>query len=352
MTSPPSNAMKGDETLKVLLEPFDRFIDDSDVTEICVNRPGEVFVEARSKWTRHETPVLSYQYMNDLAVAAGVYKNTKIGPDKPVLSAQLPGGERCQFVVPAACEAGTVSLTIRRPSLEVRRLDSYSESGFFDHVIPITDELSQVDMQLLQLKQSKQFEEFMRLAVAQEKVIVVAGATGSGKTTFMRALLQEVPTHSRCITIEDVHELFMPNHPNRVHLFYPADAAKDAVVTPTMLLKSCLRMKPDRIFLAELRGAETFDFINVCASGHGGSITSIHAGSANLAFERLALMILQNEMGRTLPYDVIMRMLYMVVDVVVHVHNDTTGLHGRHITEVWFDPNRKRYQGGTQGSAR
>ncbi|MGC8107764.1 ATPase, T2SS/T4P/T4SS family, partial [Salmonella enterica] len=70
----------------------------------------------------------------------------------------------------------------------------------------------------------------------------------------------------------------MPNHPNRVHLFYPADATKDAVVTPTMLLKSCLRMKPDRIFLAELRGAETFDFINVCASGHGGSITSIHAG--------------------------------------------------------------------------
>ncbi|MEL5920650.1 P-type DNA transfer ATPase VirB11 [Stenotrophomonas maltophilia] len=352
MTSRQSNAMKGDETLTHLMEPLNKFLNDEAITEICVNRPGEVFVESGSRWSRHEVPELSFQYMMDMAVAAAVYKDTKVSRDKPLLSAKLPGGERCQFVVPSACEDGTVSLTIRRPSLDIRRLDNYSEAGFFDHVMPITHELSSVEMELLKLKNSKQYEEFMRLAVMQEKVIVVAGATGSGKTTFMRALLQEVPTESRCITIEDVHELFMPNHPNRVHLMYPADAPKDAVITPTALLRSCLRMKPDRIFLAELRGGETFDFINMCASGHGGSITSVHAGSAALAFERLALMILQNEMGRTLPYDVIMRMLYMVVDVVIHVHNDTTGLHGRHITEVWYDPSRKRYTNGAQGQVR
>jgi type IV secretion system protein VirB11 len=102
-------------------------------------------------------------------------------------------------------------------------------------------------------------------------------------------------------------------------------------------------MKPDRILLAELRGGETFDFLNVCASGHGGSITSCHAGNAELTFERLALMVLQNRQGRTLPYDVIRRLLYLVVDVVIHVHNNAEEINGRHITEIWFDPMKKRF---------
>ncbi|MDA1379088.1 ATPase, T2SS/T4P/T4SS family [Plesiomonas shigelloides subsp. oncorhynchi] len=85
----------------------------------------------------------------------------------------------------------------------------------------------------------------------------------------MKALMECVPKHQRIITIEDVPELFLPNHANRVHLFYPSEAQPNDPVTSAKLLKSCLRMKPDRIMLAELRGAETFDFINVNASGHG-----------------------------------------------------------------------------------
>ena len=114
------------------------------------------------------------------------------------------------------------------------------------------------------------------------------------------------------------------------------------MVTAAALLKSCLRMKPTRILLAELRGGETFDFINVAASGHGGSITSLHAGSTQLAFERMALMILQNRQGRTLPYSVIRRLLHLVVDVVIHVHNDIEHGAGRHITEIWYEPWLKR----------
>jgi len=167
----------------------------------------------------------------------------------------------------------------------------------------------------------------------------------------MKALMQEIPREQRIITIEDVPELFLPNHPNHVHLFYPSEAGAGsgaAVVTSAALLRSCLRMKPDRILLAELRGAETFDFINVCASGHGGSITSCHAGSAELTFERLALMVMENEKGRQLPHEVIQKLLYLVVDVVLHVHN-SGGAIGRHITELWYNPAKKREQKADDG---
>jgi type IV secretion system protein VirB11 len=158
----------------------------------------------------------------------------------------------------------------------------------------------------------------------------------------MKGLMQHVPLHERIITIEDVPELFLPNHKNHVHLFYPSEATNDSPVNAQKLLKCTLRMKPDRIMLAELRGGETFDFINIAASGHGGSITSCHAGSCELTFERLALMVLQNEQGRELPFEVIRRLLYLVVDVVVHIRNDTSGEYGRHITEIYYDPGKKR----------
>jgi len=324
--------------LMKFLEPW---MKDDTITEICINRPDELFVERQSKWEQHVVEVSTERLMQ-MATAVAVYANNDITDTRPLLSAVLPGGERIQIVIPSACEDGTISVTIRKPSFAVRTIDSYREQGFFEKIKPITGEMSKQDGELLELMQARKYDEFMRLAVQYAKVIVVAGETGSGKTTFMRALMQEIPKTQRLITIEDVPELFLPNHPNHVHLFYPSEARADGVVTSASLLRSCLRMKPDRILLAELRGAETFDFINVCSSGHAGSITSCHAGNAELTFERLALMVLQNEQGRTLPYEVIRRLLYTVVDVVVHVHNDTVGLDGRHITEIWFDPRMKR----------
>lgn len=145
-------------------------------------------------------------------------------------------------------------------------------------------------------KQNRQYSEFLRRAVQLKKTIVIARETSSGKTTFMKSLIQEIPSNECLITIEDVPELSLPtNYPNHVRLFYPSEAKEaDVPINATILLKSCLRMKPDRILLAELRGNEAFDFI----SGHRGSITSCHAGSCKLAFERLALMMLQNPQGR------------------------------------------------------
>jgi len=331
-------------SVQYFLLPLRPWMDDAEVTEVCINRPGEVWCERACVWERHEVQAISLDHLRGLATATAKFVANDIADYCPILSAVLPGGERVQIVLPPACEHGTISVTIRKPSFNVRTLDDYAKQGFFKHIKPITKGPTAQDRELLQLKDAGDYEGFLARAVQLEKVIVVAGETGSGKTTLMKMLMQEIPRDSRIITIEDVPELFLPNHPNHVHLFYPSEAKEEdnAPVTAAALLKSCLRMKPTRILLAELRGGETFDFLNVAASGHGGSITSLHAGSSALAFERLALMVLQNRQGRTLPYPVIRRLLHLVVDVVVHVHNDTaTGGNGRHITEIWFDPSVK-----------
>ena len=327
-----------------LMSPFKIWMDDPDITEVCVNRPYEVFCERQGHWERYDVPDLTYASLKSLSVAIARYVDNDISDVRPILSAVLPEGERIQVVMPPACEHNTISITIRKPSFSIRTLESYQEQGFFKHIRPISDEITPDEAELLQLRESHDYISFMRRAVQLEKVIVVAGETGSGKTTFMKALMQDISIDHRIITIEDVPELFLPNHPNHVHLYYPSEAKEEenAPVTAASLLKSCLRMKPTRILLAELRGGETFDFINVAASGHGGSITSCHAGSAALTFDRLALMVLQNRQGRTLPYEVIRKLLYQVIDVVVHVHNDPHSELGRHITELWYDPRMKR----------
>src|SRR6185369_9514983 len=141
------------------------------------------------------------------------------------------------------------------------------------------------EQQLLSLLRTQNYEAFMRLAVRSRKNILVSGPTGSGKTTWTKALIQEIPAAERLITIEDAKELVLDRHPNHVRLYYSKDDQGLARVTPRQLLESCLRMKPDRILLAELRSDEAFDYLRNVNSGHPGSITSIHAASAELAFE-------------------------------------------------------------------
>ena len=344
LDNPINEHIARDTSVNFHLSLYKEWLDDPEITEICVNRPLEVWCERGATWEQHDAPDVTYDHLRELAVSVASFSHNEISDLQPILSAILPKGERIQIVFSPAAEKGTVSITIRKPSFGVRQLDDYDTQGFFDNISPITTELTPDEKELLKLKDEGNYIEFLRQAVKREKVIVVAGETGSGKTTFMKALMQEIPFTDRVITIEDVPELFLPNHPNHVHLFYPSEAKEEegGLVTAVALLKSCLRMKPTRILLAELRGGETFDFINVAASGHGGSITSCHAGSCDLTFERLALMVLQNRQGRTLPYAIIRRLLYLVVDVVIHVHNDTVGGKGRHITELWYDPMKKR----------
>lgn len=179
----------------------------------------------------------------------------------------------------------------------------------------------------------------MRLAVIARKNILVSGPTGSGKTTWTKALIREISSDERLITIEDSPELVLDRHPNHVRLFYSKDDQGLSRVTPKQLLEACLRMKPDRILLAELRSEEAFDYLRNVNSGHPGSITSVHASSAALAFEQLVLLVKQSTAGRELPRQDIRSLLHLVVDVVIQF---ACRGQQRFIEEIWYQPELKR----------
>jgi len=336
-------------SVRYLLDAFARpYLDDDSITEICVNRPHEVYCLS-SCWQRHEVRV-DQNHLESLALSVARFVGDDLSDTRPILSAILPDGERIQIVRPPACEHGTVSVTIRKPSTTILTLEQYQSQGLFDHLQPVHAALTPDESNLIAIKERGDVRNFLIEAVRLGKVMVIAGETNSGKTTLMKALMRQIPASQRIITIEDVPELFLPLHPNHVHLFYQAASADAASseVTATALLKCSLRMNPDRIMLAELRGGETYDFLNVAASGHGGSITSCHAGSCELAFERMALMVLQNSQGQALPYAVIKRLLMLTVDVVVHMNNEMGG-RGRYISEIWYEPMARR-RGGSEMS--
>ena len=201
------------------------------------------------------------------------------------------------------------------------------------------DALDDTETRLLRLLENHELEAFMRLAVVSRRNILVSGPTGSGKTTYTKALIREIPTDERLITIEDARELVLDRHPNHLRLYYSKDDQGLARVAPKQLLESCLRMKPDRILLAELRAEEAFDYLRNVNSGHPGSITSVHAASAELAFEQLVLLVKQSRAGAELARADIKSLLYLLVDVVIQF-----GVDGRrrYVKEVFYDPARKR----------
>jgi len=312
---------------------------DRNVTELCINRPGEAYVETRSGWHCVPLAFASYEWCLGLAKLVANSTRQRIDAESPLLSAALPGGERIQLVLPPATTSGTVAITIRRPADEVWTLDELAERGVFRSTRRACEAPDQTEATLLKLLETRDYRGFMRLAVTSRKNILVSGPTGSGKTTFTKALIREIAGDERLITIEDARELVLDRHPNHVRLFYSKDDQGLARVTPRQLLENCLRMKPDRILLAELRGEEAFDYLRNVNSGHPGSITSIHASSAELAFEQLVLLVKQSRAGQELAREEIRNLLYLLIDVVVQFgveHRE------RCIKEVWYDPARRR----------
>jgi type IV secretion system protein VirB11 len=313
-------------------------MDSADVTEICINRPGELWLETRSGWRRVAMPGLNYDRARQFCTAVVNESNTgqRITDADPVVSLTFPTGQRAQLVIPPACDAGKVSITIRLPSRHTRTLEQYDEDGFFSSVEEQANVLTDHDRELLELRLARNFTEFFRKSVLYKKNIVVSGATGSGKTTFMKSLVDHIPHHERLVTIEDARELFI-SQPNVVHLLYSKGGQSASNVTAKSCMEACLRMKPDRIILAELRGDEAFYFIRNCASGHPGSITSCHAGSAAQTWDQLALMVKASSEGAGLEFDVIKRLLMMTIDVLVHIEAHTGR---RSISGIDFDPRR------------
>lgn len=312
------------------------FLKDPDVTEICINKPGEVFLETSKGWKKVEVESLNFDRARQFCTAVVNESNTgqRITESEPMVSLTFPTGQRAQFVIPPACDAGKVSITVRLPSKHTKSLSQYSSDGFFNQIVDLNNQLSDHDKELLDLKNGKCYEMFFKKAVEYKKNIVVSGATGSGKTTFMKALVNHIPLHERLISIEDARELFIP-HQNVVHLLYSKGGQGSANVSAKSCMESCLRMKPDRIILAELRGDESFYFIRNCASGHPGSITSCHAGSTIQTWDQLALMVKASQEGSGLEFDVIMKLLKQTIDIIVHIKAYSGS---RYITGIDFNP--------------
>ena len=309
-----------------------------DVTEICINRPNEIWFENRAGWQRVDVPGLSFARALQFCTTVVNESNTgqRITDINPVVSLTFPTGQRAQFVIPPAVEAGYISITIRLPSRRTRTLAEYQQDGFFDEILEGAGGIGAHERELLQLRAERRYADFFRQAVLYKKNIVVGGATGSGKTTFMKSLVNYVPADERLITIEDARELFI-DQPNAVHLLYSKGGQTTANVTAKSCMEACLRMKPDRIILAELRGDESFYFIRNCASGHPGSVTSCHAGSTAQTWDQLALMVKASGEGAGLEFATIKRLLMLTIDIVVHIKAHA----GRRcITGIDFDPGR------------
>jgi len=338
----PVDAHEAASSLALTLHGLRPWLGDASVTELCINRPGEAYVETSRGWHREHLEFADFDWCHRFAKLVANATHQRIDASSPLLSASLPGGERVQIVLPPATSGGCVAITIRRPSDQVWSVAELAQRGIFRKTAPPTAGLDAVEAKLMHLRANADFEAFMRLAVTSRKNILVSGPTGSGKTTWTKALIREIPAHERLVTIEDAQELVLDRHPNHVRLFYSKDDQGVARVTPKQLLESCLRMKPDRILLAELRGEEAFDYLRNVNSGHPGSITSVHAASAELAFEQLVLLVKENRGGRELSRRDIKSLLYLLIDVVIQFGVER---HDRYIKEIWFDPERKRRGG-------
>lgn len=315
--------------LQSYLAPFAELLARADVTDIYVNRPHEIWVETLGGATEcHASAALGEATLNRLARQIAAISHQGISREHPLLSATLPGGERVQIVLPPATR-GTAVFAIRKHVSPDLSLADYVIAGAFDTTTRGgTPDASTVDDRLAELLAAGDTAGLLAAAVRARKNILISGGTSTGKTTFLNALIREIPEHERLILIEDTPELYM-RHANGVGLLATRSDLGEARVTANDLLSASLRMRPDRIIVGELRGPEAFTFLRAVNTGHPGSMTTVHADSAARAVEQIALLVLQS--GAGLSRDDVRHYVRSTVDVYVQLAR-TAGR--RHVAQV------------------
>lgn len=286
MTSTTSPTVeRQDPFLSAYLEPFAQWLAEPDVTELIVNKPAEVWIEQQGAMRCEDASTVSNQLLQRLAEQVARVTNQGISRERPLLAATMPNGARVQFVAPSATR-GDWALAVRRHWLLDLPLDAYStppaELSCPDE--PLTLEAGPI--------------EFLRDAVRRRKTILISGGTSTGKTTFLNALLREVPVEERIIVVEDTPEVQL-HGPADLGLVAVKGELGEALINTDDLLQASLRLRPDRILLGELRGKEAVSFLRAVNTGHPGSFTTIHANSPTGALEQLALMVMQAGLGLT-----------------------------------------------------
>ena len=303
--------------LDAYLQPLRVWLERPDVTDILVNAPGEVWIETLSSPAeRHPAPELTELALRRLAGQIAAFSHQGVSREHPLLAATLPDGARVQIVSPPATR-GAMAIAIRKHVVSDLSLDDYARAGAFANVRSLgLEALAEDDDLIAETLDTGRIADFLRMAVRARKTIVVSGGTSTGKTTFLNALLKEIPREERLITIEDTPEIRL-EHQNAVGLIAVRGVLGEAAVTAEDLLQASLRLRPDRIILGELRGAEAYSFLRAVNSGHPGSITTVHADSPRGAVEQIALMVMQK--GLPLGKAEIVDYIANVVDVAVQL---------------------------------
>ena len=320
--------------LDAFLAPLAVFLERADVTDLYINRPGEVWLETSSGIERHDQPGLDDAALWRLARQIAAASDQGINREHPLLAATLPDGSRVQICAPPATR-GNLVVAIRRHNMPDLRLTDYVAAGAFARVGEAALSREATDAHLANLLDQGVTYEFLATAVRTKKTIVIAGGTGTGKTTFLNALLKEAPAEERFVLIEDTPEIQL-HHQNAVGLVAVRGKLGEASVTPADLLEAALRLRPDRIIMGEVRGAEAISWLRAVGTGHPGSITTVHANSPEGAIEQLAMMsmLAGTEFGRAELIDYVRA----TVDVFIQLGQDNGA---RLITEIKFRRNAK-----------
>ena len=274
---------------------LDAILSDDTITEVMVNGPNNIFIEKNGRVTRLNTRFESERRLEDIVQRIVGSAGREVNQANPIVDTRLPDGSRVNVVLPPISLIGPV-ITIRKFSkdpMSVEKLIAYGS---------ITPQVA----------------DFLRTLVKARYNIFIAGGTGSGKTTFLNALSNFIPKDERIITIEDSAELQIENAPNLVSLeSRNANSSGAGEVSIRDLIKSSLRMRPDRIIVGEVRGAEALDMLQAMNTGHDGSLSTGHANSIKDMLSRLETMVLQGSEG--LPLMAIRQQVGSAIDIMIHL---------------------------------
>jgi pilus assembly protein CpaF len=276
------------------LDAIQDLVDDPTVTEIMVNGPKHIFYERAGQVHAWEGAFSSEERLQDILQQIVARHNRVINLSSPIVDTRLADGSRVNMVLTPIAIDGSV-LTIRKFPENPYTMDQMIEMGAI----------------------SGEAAELLKALVQSRYSILISGGTGSGKTTFLNALSQYIPADERVITIEDSAELQIRGVPNLVRL-ETRNANVEGVMPISIrdLIRTALRMRPDRIVVGECRGAEAFDMLQAMNTGHDGSLSTGHANSCTDLLSRLEMMVL---MGMELPLSAIRRQIASGVDIIVHL---------------------------------
>jgi pilus assembly protein CpaF len=309
------------QTIGELFAPIAPYLNDASVTEILINGPDQIFVERRGRLERAEARFEDAEAVLSALRAVAQFAGQFIDERTPVLEARLPDGSRIEAVTDPIAERG--------PAVAIRRFAKSSMT--LERLV----ELAALPPDAAQL--------LVALTTAKLNLLV-AGGTGSGKTSLLNVLAACVPEEERVIVIEDTRELAI----RREHVVYlearKADENGDGAVTIRDLFRATLRMRPDRIVVGEIRGAEAIDMIQAMVSGHGGGLCTLHATHPRDTLTRLETMCMMSDVS--MPLAAIRMQIGSGVDVVVQVGRQRDGSRKiTHITELaGFDVDSGKYE--------